>query len=163
MDWHEAYLAQARSEYAVMRRLGGLHVEYCHQLHYLQMVAEKLAKALLTKPGSKAPARASHIMFVQMLQHLKWRPDVWRNLGFTRAGAFKRFIDSLLGLAWKIERLSPDQAGFTLPNPEYPWWKDRNAKQAWAPMEYDFPGFDPRDPRMSKIDQLIGDLLRLAV
>ena len=66
-------------------------------------------------------------------------------------------------LAWRIERLSPDQAGFTHPNPEYPWWRDKTARQAWAPVEYDFPEFNPLDAKMIKIDQLIGDLLRLAI
>jgi hypothetical protein len=163
MDWHEAYLAQARSEFAILRRLSAPDVEYCHRLHYLQMVTEKLAKAMLTPPGSETPAPASHVMFVKMLQVLKGRREIRRQLRYPKAEVFTSYINSLLDLAGRIERLSPDQAGFTRPNPEYPWWKDRSTRQAWAPMEYDFPEFNPRDPRMSRIDQLIGDLLRLAI
>src|ERR1035437_10381682 len=120
MDWHEAYLTQARSEYAVSRKLGE-DVEYCHHLHYLQMVSEKLSKGILTLSGSKTPAPMSHIMFVRMLQTIKGRYDIRRQLGYESANVFNSYIDSLLGLAGKIERLSPDQAGLTQPNPEYPW------------------------------------------
>ena len=146
MGWHEAYLAQARGEHAVLRMLTGRKLESCHRLHYLQMVTEKLAKALLTKPGSDTPAPPSHVLFVRMLQSLKWRPDVWRSLGYTRATVFKRYVDSLLDLATKIERLSPDQAGFGQPNPEYPW-RDRAGNQVLAPVEYEFAEFDQRPNR----------------
>ncbi len=163
MDWHEAYLSQARSEHVILRRLSDPEVEYCHRLHYLQMVAEKLAKAMLTPAGSSEPAPASHAVFVKMLQALKGRPEVRRQLRYRDARVFTNYINSLLDLAGRIERLSPDQAGFTQPNPEYPGWKDRSTGQAWAPVEYGFPEFDPRDPRMVKIQQLIGQLLRLSL
>jgi hypothetical protein len=126
------------------------------------MVTEKLAKALLTKPGSDTPAPPSHVLFVRTLQLLKWRPDVWRSLGYTRAEGFRRYIDSLLDLARKIERLSPDQAGFGQPNPGYPW-RDPAKNQVLAPVEYEFAEFDLRDVKMMKIDRLIQDLLRLAI
>jgi hypothetical protein len=160
MGWHEAYLEQARSEHSILRRLGAPDVEYCHRLHYLQMVGEKLAKAMLTPPGSASPAPTKHTAFVRMLQVLKTRPEIRRQLGYREAGVFKGYIDSLLVLAGKIERLSPDQAGLDRPNPEYPW-RDSAANQIRAPAGYDFPEFDPRDPRMIKIHRLVGKLLRI--
>ena len=78
MGWHESYLTQARSEFSILRKLGRPDVEYCHRLHYLQMIAEKLAKAMLTPPGSLTPAPTSHAMFVRMLQVLKSRPEIRR-------------------------------------------------------------------------------------
>lgn len=160
MDWHRAFLEQARSDHAVLRRLSRLPVEDCHRLHYLQMVSEKLAKAMLTRPGGGSPPAASHAVLVRMLQVLKARPDLRRQLGFSDAASFKSYIDSLLDLAGKIEGLAPALAGFTQPNAEYPW-QDPGASEVQVPARYDFPEFDPRTPRMIKIHQLIEDLLRI--
>ncbi len=157
MGWHEAYLTQARSEYAIMEKLGK-DVEDCHRLHYLQMVTEKLSKAMLTPPGSKEPAKTSHVMFVRMLRTLKSSPEFRRQLGFTSVFGFNSYIDSLLDMAGKIERLSPDQAGLTQPNPEYPW-RDNATQQVLAPSDYSFPGFDPHDFKMIRIKKLVNSLL----
>ena len=160
MGWHEAYLAQARSEEGIRKQLTAARVEYCHRLHYLQMVSEKLAKATLTPIGSPRPAPTTHTAFVRMLQVIKGRRDIRRQLGFTDATLFKNYIDSLLDLAAKIQALSPDLAGLTQPNPEYPW-EDPLTHAVQAPVDYDFPLFDTRDPKMLKIDRLISDLLRV--
>lgn len=161
MGWHEAYLVQARSEHAMLRRLELPPVEYCHRLHYLQMVSEKLAKAMLTPPASTSPAPTSHAAFVRMLRTLKTRPDIRRRLGYRDTTSFGRYINSLLELAERIEGLAPDQGGLTKPNPEYPW-EDLGTGQIRAPAEYRFPEFNPRDPKMIKIDRLIADLLLIA-
>jgi hypothetical protein len=105
------------------------------------------------------PAPTSHTAFVRMLQVLKGRPEVREQLGFRDAKVFRSYIDSLLELAGRIERLSPERAGLTQPNPEYPW-EDQGTHEVCAPAEYEFPGFDPRDPRMIKLDRLLGNLLR---
>ncbi|GMV98801.1 MAG: hypothetical protein AMXMBFR83_31490 [Phycisphaerae bacterium] len=135
--------------------------KYCHRLHYLQMVAEKLAKSMLTPPGSREAPPSSHSAFVRMLQVLKTRPEVRRQLGFEEAAQFKRYIDSLLALAARIEGLAPAQAGLIRPNPEYPW-RDPPTGQIHAPARFDFPEFDPRDARLIKLHGLIRDLLRIA-
>ncbi len=96
-----------------------------------------------------------------MLQVLKGRPELRAQLGFDDAAVFRRYIDSLLDLAGRIQALSPDQAGLNNPNPEYPW-EDPLTQEVRAPVDYEFPDFDPRDPRMIKIDRLIADLLRIA-
>jgi len=57
MTWHEAYMEQARSDYAVRQLLNRARVEYAHQLHYLQMFTEKFAKGFLTAPASPIPRR----------------------------------------------------------------------------------------------------------
>jgi hypothetical protein len=160
MGWHESYLAQARGEWAIMRRLATARVATCHRLHYLQMVTEKLSKAVLTSAGSATPARTTHAAFVRMLQVIKGRREIREQLGFTDAAIFRNYVDSLLDLAGKIQQLSPDQAGLAQPNPEYPW-EDPTTHQVQALVEHDFPEFDPSDLRMLKIDRLISDLLRL--
>jgi hypothetical protein len=126
MTWRDAFLRQARSDYAVWQKLGTPGVEYSHRLHYLQMVAEKLAKGLLCDPGSATPPAPTHAAFVRLLQVLKTRPEIRRQLGYTDASVFKRFLDSLLDLGAKIEGLAPSAAGFAHPNPEYPW-RDSNS------------------------------------
>ncbi len=161
MDWHDAFREQARSDHVILGRLADPAVEYCHRLHYLQMTAEKLAKSLLTPPGSAAPPPTSHAAFVRMLQVLKARPEIRRQLGFDDAAQFKSYIDSLLDLAGKIEGLAPAQAGLTHPNPEYPWG-DVSTDQVQVPARFAFPEFDPRKPKMIKIHQLLRDLLRIA-
>jgi hypothetical protein len=160
VDWHEAFLEQARSDQHILDRLAHPAVEYCHRLHYLQMVAEKLAKSLLTPPGSAAAPPMSHAAFVRMLQVLKGRPEIRRQLGFDDPVCFKQYIDSLLDLAGRIEALAPAQAGLTQSNPEYPW-KDPDTLEIHAPCRFDFPSFDPRAPKMAKIHQLIRILLRI--
>ncbi len=95
-----------------------------------------------------------------MLQITKGRREIREQLGFSDASVFRSYVDSLLDLAGKIQRLSPDQAGLAQPNPEYPW-EDPTTHHVQAPVEHDFPEFDPRNPKMIKIDRLISDLLRL--
>lgn len=109
MGWHESYLIQARRDHAVFQKLSTSgDIEYCHRLHYLQMLTEKLAKAMLTPPGSAMPAPMSHLMFVRTLQVLKTRREIRRQLGYGDTATFKAHIDSLLDLAGRIERLSPE-------------------------------------------------------
>lgn len=125
------------------------------------MVAEKLAKCLLTPPGSASPPSTSHAGFVRMLQILKARPEIRRQLGFDDAARFKRYIDSLLDVASKIEALAPALAGLTQPNPEYPW-EDLNTHVIQVPARFSFPEFDPKRPKMAKIHQLVETLLHIA-
>ena len=135
-------------------------VPYCHQLHYLQMTSEKLAKAYACDPQSVEPPPMTHAAFVRFLQTIKGRHDIRRKLGYGSATVFVRFIDSLLPLAYQIQQLAP--AGLTQPNPEYPWRvQATNAIQ--SPVKYDFPEFDPRAPQMMKLDKLLTKLMRLSV
>lgn len=58
MTWREAFLNQARSDAEIRRLLNRERTEYSHQLHYLQMVTEKLAKGLaaaITQRNARRP------------------------------------------------------------------------------------------------------------
>jgi hypothetical protein len=156
MTWREAFLAQARGDATVRQILNQAKVAYSHQLHYLQMVTEKLAKALMCKQN--APPKASHSAFVNGLRNLKGRPDIRRKLGYDNKESFYAFINSLLPLADKLERLAPTFAGFTQPNPEYPW-QSTGSGAVIAPVDFEFEEFDPRLPQMVKMDNLIRQLL----
>jgi len=164
MTWREAFLLQARSDHAVFDRLGALRVEVepCHRLHYFQMATEKLAKAFLTAPAAVEAPATVHTAFVRMLQVIKGRPDIRRQLGYANARAFASFINSLLGLANRVQGLAPAVAGLTQPNPEYPW-RNLGTGEIQAPAEFEFPDFDrATKPQMAKLDKLVRALLRLA-
>jgi hypothetical protein len=162
MNWREAFLRQARSEENVRQRLNQRAVAYCHRLHYLQMVSEKLARGFQMRAASRQPPPLEHKGFVRMLQMIKGRPEIRRMLGYGDTASFVAFVDSLLDLASRVERLAPSHAGLTEPNPEYPWWDPRSG-EVYVPSQFAFADFDPRSPRMVKLEQLLQDLLRIAV
>lgn len=159
MSWRTAFLAQARSDAAIRRLLNRERTEYSHQLHYLQMMTEKLAKSLLASAGPDPPA-TDHAAFVRCLQVLKGRPELRRQLGYQDRAIFRKYIDSLLPLARQVERLAPNFAKTSQPNPEYPWQPAPDAPVI-TPAEYRFPGFDPLKPQMIKLVDLIERLLRI--
>lgn len=157
MTWREAFLLQTRSDHEVFGRLGDSAT--CHRLHYFQMVTEKLAKAWLTDPASEHAPPTSHKSFVRMLQVVKSRRDVRKQLGYEDAGAFRGYINSLLDLANRVEELAPSLAGLSQPNPEYPW-RDGVARVICVPCRYQFADFDrARNPQMAKLEKLVRALL----
>jgi hypothetical protein len=160
MTWREAFLVQARSDDAVRRLLNRNRTEYAHQLHYLQMATEKLAKAIMMRDADAAPPAQTHVAFVSCLWVIKGRPELRRQLGYEHAEEFRSFIDSLLPLAERIERLAPNLAGMTQPNPEYPW-RPAGQAEVFAPSQYDFPQFTPLKPQMAKLVALVENLLRV--
>lgn len=160
MTWRTAFLLQADSDNAVRQRLNDAQVPYSHQLHYLQMVTEKLAKGLSISPTSQEPPQPVHSGFVRLLQTLKGQSFVRKRLGYNDQAVFRNFINSLLGLARDIEQLAPALAGFTRPNAEYPW-RDLGSRNIVVPVQHDFSAFDPRSAKMIKLEGLLAGLLRL--
>lgn len=105
----------------------------CHELHYLQMCTEKLAKAYYrTDP---AP-RGGHAAFRRFLTDLPANPAATPSLGFVDLAALTRWQGSVSPLVGAIEDLAPSIADRkNLPNPEYPW--PRGA-EVTAPMDHSF-------------------------
>jgi hypothetical protein len=162
MNWRDGFLQQARSDFAMLNKLGAdAAIPHCHRLHYLQMAAEKLSKAMLHHPQAKEPPVFTHAAFRRMLQILKSRPDVRRRLGFADSAAFKQYIDSLLPMADKIEDLAPAIAGASQPNAEYPW-RDSATGRIVVPASFDFRDFSPRKPQMVKLIGLLRHLLAMS-
>jgi hypothetical protein len=161
MSWREAFLKQARSENRLREVLNDPQVEYSHRLHYLQMVTEKLAKGFMADPSDPQPPNPTHGAFVRLLQTIKGRPEIRRSLGYQDAQIFRQFINSLLDLAVRVERLAPGAAGTTAPNPEYPW-RDPVTGVVHAPIDFDFAIFSPRDAKMIKLENLLDSLIRIA-
>ena len=127
---------QVRSDYQVLLLLRKNDVEPCHQLHYLQMVTEKLGKAYFWRGGHPPPR--SHVSFVKFLQAIDDRKKSDRSripalFGFG-AAAFEGCIRAITPVAYDLERLAPSLAGEG-PNPEYPW---PSSLPIYAPSSYKF-------------------------
>ena len=133
MDWRTALLKQARSDYELLNFLRLGDAPLCHQLHYLQMATEKLAKGFTTPRGGPPPPRV-HRAFVRFVQSVRGDPQLQRacNCG---PGQVDAYIASLLPLARLIEDLAPAVAN-NGPNPEYPW---PTPDGVTAPVGYPFP------------------------
>ncbi len=139
MTWRRAYFTQALNDYDVFREFKRrADVAMCQKLHYLQMATEKLAKAFLSPPTGQPPPRV-HTALVRFLQISKGRPELRRKLGYAgNYHAYCSYINSLLGVAERIERLAP-VGGEERLNPEYPW--ATNADEVICPACYGFPEF----------------------
>jgi hypothetical protein len=132
-DWRTALLDQARSDYELLQLLIRENVPLCHQLHYLQMTTEKLAKGFSTLPGGPQPPKV-HRAFVTLLRSAKGNRQL-RQACNCGPGQIEAYIASLLPLARLIEDLAPANANDG-PNPEYPW---REPAGVVAPAVYSFP------------------------
>lgn len=136
---YRPYLIQARSDWRVYGLLTTEPV--CHQLHYLQMCTEKLAKAYFRKRG--VDHGFGHAVFVRFLRTIPGERGMARSFKFQGREPFRAWIDKSLTLAREIELLAPALAGDG-PNPEYPWPRDDPRE---APAEFDFRlGDDLKQP-----------------
>jgi hypothetical protein len=136
--YQQVWWEQTRADHALLQALRKRGDAPCHQLHYLQMVTEKLGKAYFWRVGH--PPRSTHASFVRFLQALNNRPRVEANriarlLGFGRLQDLGRWIPTITPLAYDLERLAPSLAGFDSPNPEYPW---PHGAPLHSPISYQF-------------------------
>lgn len=156
-DWRTAYIAQAKSDYRILRKLlDDSDIPDCHKLHYLQMVTEKLAKGFLTPPGG-GPYAKVHDAFVRFVRSARSMPNIQTACGFAKAEQFRNFMDARLVTAQLIEDLSPE--GVLHPNPEYPWLAGGTI---YCPCEYVFANLDVRSPQMIKMIQFLEVCIRVA-
>ena len=88
---------QTRSDHSVLLLLRRRGANPCHQLHYLQMVAEKLGKAYFWRSGR--PPRKSHASFVRFIQALDDRPEPDR----TRIAEFLGFSSNTVELRADVQ------------------------------------------------------------
>jgi len=136
-----AFIAQARSDWGVYRLLAERgDVAACHELHYLQMACEKLAKAYRLR-DTKSPVDdllSKHTGFAKFVgpffaavlkEEYRGKDAQLRGL-ITRARAFAR----------EIEKLAPAIDPAAVPeNAEYPWERDG---RVIAPCLYPFPSLE---------------------
>lgn len=134
------WFEQTASDHSVLLLLRQEGAAPCHQLHYLQMVTEKLGKAYFWRSGSQPPK--SHVSFVRFLQALndhrsRGEADRIANvLGFHKKTALKTWIQTISPLAHDLQKLAPALAGDHGPNPEYPW---PGTAPIYAPSSFRFP------------------------
>ena len=89
-QYQAVWWEQTRADYSVLRLLRSQNALPCHQLHYLQMVTEKLGKAYFWR--TPHPPRTTHASFVRFLQALDDRQPsanvnrIAQLLGFGRSG-----------------------------------------------------------------------------
>lgn len=135
--YQELWWKQARSDHAVLVLLRRQGAAPCHQLHYLQMVTEKLGRAYFWR--SSTPPPTSHAGFVQFMRFLGSvrgpdRQQIADLFAFGRFEDFQNWIRAVLPLVYALERLAPALAQDG-PNPEYPW--PRLAPE-YAPAAFEF-------------------------
>lgn len=122
-DYQRCWWEQARSDHAVLVVLRRQGVAPCHQLHYLQMVTEKLSKASFWESGE--PPKKSHIGFYKFMRKLlqvqkSEQQRIADIFAFRRFKDFRNWSNLALPLIYALERLAPALA-HDGPNPEYPW------------------------------------------
>ncbi len=136
-SYQELWWRQAQSDRAVLALLRRQGAATCHQLHYLQMVTEKIGKAYFWRSGAPPPRR--HAGFVQFLRFLggvraSERGQIAEIFSFRRFEDFQNWVRAVLPLAYALERLAPALAQDG-PNPEYPW---PQTAPRFAPATFEF-------------------------
>lgn len=160
MDHRQAFYRQAKSDRRLLQKLlDDPDVEPCHRLHYLQMCAEKLAKAYLTPPNGPPPPM-SHAVIVRLVKSLPQTPGVRQRLGLSDTARLRAYARSLQPVAEQIERLAPALAGLNGPNAEYPW-QPRPGVAVVAPADHRFTRLRTNDPKVTRflrfMDRLLAD------
>ncbi len=136
-EFQQCWWEQARSDHAVLVLLRRQGVAPCHQLHYLQMVTEKISKAYFWQSG--APPKKSHAGFGLFMRLLLQVPRAQRQqiadtFKFRRFEDFQNWTRTALPLVYELERLAPALA-HDGPNPEYPWPQNTPKN---VPAKFDF-------------------------
>jgi len=157
VSWYYAFLSQAWSDYQVFEDLNESRHPNCHKLHYLQMTTEKLAKACLMEINGNSPPKTVHKAFVGFLRCTKSYPLWKKRLGYGhKKQAYAAYINRMIQIADKIEKLAPAISGTSQPNPEYPW--SPCAGDVRCPADYDFP--EIRRHELGMITALVANLFR---
>jgi hypothetical protein len=103
-DWSRAYAKQALSDLDAREKLTLAGAHKCHRLHFLQMAAEKICKAHLTKVNGHENIRKTHAYVKRNL------PIIARQF-YTRMNDENRMaqweVHQIEQLAGEIELLAP--------------------------------------------------------
>jgi hypothetical protein len=157
MSWRRAYLKQSESDFDMFQFLNKSKQPFCHALHYLQMATEKLAKSFLASHASP-PSKRTHYALVRFLKLSKADQVIRNGLGYEKNyNAYASYIDSLMKIAEKVERLAPVGADYDTLNPEYPW-RDASG-EVQCPCSYEFSEFPVTE--IAKISRLVSNLYRV--
>jgi len=122
-DFQRLWWEQASSDHEVLMKLRRQGVAPCHQLHYLQMVTEKLSKAYFWRKGTPPPTRhTGFALFMKMLLQVKQseRQRIADIFAFGRFEDLQNWTRVALPLVYELEKLIPARSNDG-PNLEYPW------------------------------------------
>jgi hypothetical protein len=122
-QYQELWWEQSRSDHKVLVVLRRNGADPCHQLHYLQIVTEKLSKAYFWRSGTPPPKNhAGSVQFMRSLGGVQQstRTHLASTLDFKSFPSLQLWIRNVLPIVYRLERLAPALAQDG-PNPEYPW------------------------------------------
>jgi hypothetical protein len=132
-------MAQSRSDWQVYDRLAAdPSIPPCHQLHYLQMACEKIAKAYRCRDRSVKLEELlkRHVGFSKFLGSFLASPSV-KEAYRGRAAQLREVAGFARALAREIEKLAPSvDRGASPENAEYPW---ESGEEVIAPCQYGYP------------------------
>lgn len=136
-DWSQAYARQGRVDLKVYKALQKLReageIADCHELHYLQMAIEKIARAYLLKQskGDRRTYLLSHVAVGDFVSKYMKSPE-----HKARFAGQDRLWQQVKQLAGEVEHLTPAVERQARPaNVEYPWSDGRNVH---APKDVPF-------------------------
>jgi hypothetical protein len=160
LDWSRAFAKQALSDLQIRDQIVEREkshpgsVPRCHELHYLQMAAEKVCKAHLIANAGQASVRNTHRVVVTQL------PTIYREFAApledrNKRAAAKAKSRSVRRLAEEIEALAPavKRGGGKPQNAEYPWSGPQ--QQVVIPCEYDFPELPIQDITLTPVIKVL--------
>ena len=137
--WASAFAAQSQSDWQVYDRLAAEpQIPACHELHYLQMACEKIAKAYRCRDtGTNLDDLLKrHVGFAKFIGSFLASPSM--KAAYKGRDAQLREVSRLArALAREIEKLAPavDRAG-SPENAEYPW---ESGEDVISPCRYSYP------------------------
>ncbi len=134
-----AFLAQSRSDWEVFGRLAAdASIPACHQLHYLQMACEKIAKAYRCRDRAVnlEELLKRHVGFSKFLGSFLASPSM-KEAYRGRAAQLREVTAFTRNLAREIEKLAPSVDRAVSPeNAEYPW---ESGGEVIPPCRYTYP------------------------
>jgi hypothetical protein len=137
----QAFIDQARSDWSVRGLLAERKdAPICHELHYLQMACEKLAKAYrlrdTTSPVEELVSKHSGFAKFLVPFCIAVLKDEYRG----KDAQLRNIISRARAIAREIEKLAPAIDCLAAPeNAEYPWERDGRVT---APCAYGFPSLE---------------------
>ena len=133
MNWPQAFRVQALSDWKVYKNLNSNSFEECHQIHYLLMASEKLAKAHLSGPTN--PTQKSHMSLREFIHGCASIPNLRKYINNNyNASQFREYINSLKIISEKLLSVIPK--GIKDINVEYPW--ESGSGLVVAPCQYTY-------------------------
>jgi len=120
------------------RLVAETHLPACHQLHYLQMACEKIAKAYRCRDTSVdlKELLKRHVGFAKFMGSFLASPSI-QSAYRGRDAQLREVAKLARALAREIEKLAPavDRAG-SPENAEYPW---ESGEDVISPVQYSYP------------------------